>query len=96
MRTRRGPAFGAVTGPAPAPGTSAAVLGSEATLDVTVSRPAESVVSRTGRQITVFGPLPSTALQITLYRAADNQWRFCTVDAAADSGAPDDPSIPLL
>jgi hypothetical protein len=90
------PVFGAVTGPSPAPGMSVAVLGSEVTLDVTVSRPAETVVSRTGKQITAFAALPSTALQITLWRAADNKWRFCTVAAASDSGAPDDPSVPLL
>jgi hypothetical protein len=73
-----------------------AVLGNEVLLNVTASRPQELVVSRTGKPITVFAAMPPTALQITLFRAADNKWRFCMVDALSDSGAPDDPSVPLL
>jgi hypothetical protein len=90
------PTFGTVTGPSPAPGSTAAVLGNEVLLSVTASRPQEAVVSRAGRPITVFAAMPSTPLQITLFRAADNKWRFCMVDALSDSGAPDDPSVPLL
>jgi hypothetical protein len=88
--------FGTISGPSPAPGSTAAVLGSKVTLDVTASRPAETVVSRSGKPITAFDPLPLTLLQITLYRGADNKWRFCTVDAMADAGTPDDPSVSLL
>ena len=90
------PVFTSIAGPSPAPGATAAVIGGEVVLDVTASRPAEPVVSRTGRPITSFEALPATALQITLYRGADQRWRFCTVDAMDDAGAPDDPSVPLL
>jgi hypothetical protein len=90
------PTFGTVTRPSPAPGSTAAVLGNEVLLNVTASRPQEAVVSRNGKPITVFAAMPSTPLQITLFRAADSKWRLCMVDALSDSGAPDDPSVPLL
>lgn len=90
------PMFATVSGPSPAPGSTAAVFGSQVTLDVTASRPPEPVVSRTGKPFMVFAALPLTALQITLYRAADNRWRFCTVETMADSGATDDPSVALI
>jgi hypothetical protein len=91
------PVFGPVTGPSPAPGTTAAVLGNEVTLDVTATRPIEAVLSRAGAmQISSFDALPRTTLQITLFRPADNKWRFCTVNAEADTGAGNDPSVPLL
>ena len=53
-------------------------------------------MSRSGKQINTFAAMPVTSLQITLMRGADQKWRFCTVDATSDSGAPDDPSLPLL
>jgi hypothetical protein len=91
------PVFGPVTGPSPAPGATAAVLGNEVTLDVTATRPLEAVLSRAGgTPISSFDALPQTTLQITLFRPADNKWRFCTVNAAADTGAGDDPPVPLL
>jgi len=91
------PVFGPVTGPSPASGSTAAALGNMVTLGVTASRPQEPVLSRTGgRQLAVFDALPRTDLRITLYRAADQKWRLCTVDSTVDWGAPDDPSLPLL
>jgi hypothetical protein len=91
------PVFGPVTGPSPAPGATAAVLGNEVTLDVTATRPLEAVLSRAGgMRISSFDALPQSTLQITLFRPADNKWRFCTVNAQADTGAGDDPSVPLL
>jgi hypothetical protein len=84
------PVFSAVVGPAAAAGNSV-------TLAVTASRPVESVLSRTGaKPITVFDALPPTDLLITLYRGADTKWRFCTVDPRGDTGAAEDPSVPLL
>ncbi|AGL16181.1 hypothetical protein [Actinoplanes sp. N902-109] len=90
--------FGPVTGPSLAPGTTLAALDGEAVLDVTVQRPAEPVMSRSGAvQIGSYDPLPAgTALQITLRQGSDAKWRFCTIDALDDSGAPDDPSVPLF
>lgn len=91
------PTFGTVVGPSPAPGATAGALGGKVVLDVTASRPAEPVLSRTGAvRISTFDQLPPTALQITLLRGSDGRWRFCTVEAQADSGAADDPSVPLL
>ncbi|MFI7597443.1 hypothetical protein [Actinoplanes sp. NPDC049681] len=89
--------FGTVVGPSPAPGSPAGALGNKVVLAVTVSRPAEPVLSRSGAvRIGAFDQLPPTALQITLLKGADGRWRFCTVDAESDSGADDDPSVPLL
>ncbi|MFI5934222.1 hypothetical protein [Actinoplanes sp. NPDC051494] len=90
--------FGAVTGPSPAPGTGVAARSGRVVLDVTVQRPAEPVVSRSGGAvISSYDALTTgTALQITLLRGGDAKWRFCTVDALDDSGAPDDPSVPLF
>jgi hypothetical protein len=90
--------FGVVTGPSLAPGTGVSALNGHVVLDVTVQRPAEAVVSRSGaKQIGSYDALPaSTALQITLQQGADTKWRFCTVNALDDTGASDDPSVPLL
>ncbi|MFG1609795.1 hypothetical protein [Actinoplanes sp. NPDC049265] len=86
------PVFGPITGPTAA----GSGLGTTVTLNVTASRPAEVVMSRSGRQITAYDTLAVTPLQITLMQGADRKWRFCTVDAMSDAGAPDDPSVPLL
>jgi hypothetical protein len=84
------PVFTLISGLSPA-------IGNEAGLDVTASRAAEPVLgATTGTVISTFDPLPTTDLDITLYRGADNKWRFCTVNTAADTGANDDPSVPLL
>jgi hypothetical protein len=90
------PVFGAVTGPAPAPGAKAAVIGNAVRLDVSASRPVEQVISRGGKQLAVFDPLPQATLQITLYRAADHKWRLCTVNTLGDTADPRDPSVPLF
>jgi hypothetical protein len=89
------PVFVSVVGPSSA-STASAAVGDEVILEVTASRPGEPVLDRRGTQITAFAPLPPTALQITLDRGVDRRWRFCTVEAVTDSGAPDDPSVPLL
>jgi hypothetical protein len=82
--------FSLVVGPSLVPGN-------EATLSVTASRPAETVVSRLkGTPIASFDVLPQTDLRITLFRGSDNKWRFCTVNAVSDTGDAEDPSIPLL
>jgi hypothetical protein len=84
------PVFSLVVGRSPA-------VTNEMTLDVTASRPAEPVLA--GPKATVissFAALPPTSLQITLVRGADNKWRFCTVNAIADTGDGSDPSVPLL
>jgi hypothetical protein len=86
------PVLGPVTGPAAAP----AALGNRVILTLSASRPTETVLSRTGQAITEYGPLPSTALRVTLFRGTDGKWRFCTVDAIADVVEPGDPSVPLL
>jgi hypothetical protein len=84
------PVFLSVTGPSPAAGNAV-------TLSVSASRPQEAVLSRTGNKpITAFAALPVTDLRITLYRGPKGGWRLCTVDATADSGWPDDPSLPLF
>ncbi|UQU62460.1 hypothetical protein COUCH_25925 [Couchioplanes caeruleus] len=89
--------FGTVVGPSPAAGTPVSALGGHVTLDVTVSRPAEAVLSRTGaRPITSFPPLATTGLQITLVQGSDGRWRLCTADAQDDTAAADDPSVPFL
>jgi hypothetical protein len=89
------PVFGPVTGPSPAAGATMAALGNEVTLDVTASRPAEAVISRNrGIQVSAFDALPQSALRITLYRGADQRWRFCTVDALPGTAA--DGPVPLL
>ena len=90
------PVIGVTASPSLAPGTAVSALGGEVVLNVTASRPAEVVLSRTGKQINTFDTLPATGLQITLQQGADLNWRFCTVDSMADYGAPDDPSVPLL
>ena len=90
------PVFAVTAYPSLAPGTTAAALGGKVVLNVTASRPAEVVMSRTGKQISTFDQLPPTSLQITLQQGTDLKWRFCNVNAMADTGAPDDPSVPLL
>ena len=70
--------FNTVTGPSPVPAGTDTVI-----LDVTASRPGEPVLDHQGKQISTFGPLPQTSLQITLNRGRDQKWRFCTVDPAA-------------
>jgi hypothetical protein len=91
------PVFSLVTGPSPTAGSTTAVLGNQVTLSVTASHSAEPVVSRKKSiQIAEFGALAPTRLLITLFRGTDNKWRFCTVTASADTGAADDPTIPLL
>ena len=90
------PVIGVTASPSLAPGTAVSALGGKVVLNVTASRPAEVVLSRTGKQINTFDALPATGLQITLQQGADLNWRFCTVDSMADYGAPDDPSVPLL
>jgi hypothetical protein len=85
------PVFTQVVFPSPAP------AGNEITLDVTATRAAEPVLSQSkAAPISTFQPLPATALQITLFQGSDKKWRFCTVDAWSDTGAADDPSVPLL
>ena len=91
--TPSAPAFGTVVGPSAAAGSS---LGTTATLTVTATRPAGAVMSRSGKQISAYGARPLTSLQIMLTFGADKKWRFCTVEAMSDAGAPDDPSVPLL
>jgi hypothetical protein len=91
------PAFGLVTGPSPAPGSTIAVLGNQLTLDVSATRSSESVLSRSkATPISAFDALPTTALRITLNQGTDKRWRFCTVNAWSDTGEPDDPSVALL
>lgn len=90
------PIFGTVVGPSPSAGTGVATLNGKVILDVTASRPAETVVSRTGAPITTFDQLAPTALQITLLQGSDGGWRFCTINAQSDTGADDDPSLALL
>jgi hypothetical protein len=89
------PVFVSVIGPSSAPTASGAV-GDRVVLEVTASRPSEPVIDRRGTRISAFDPLPPTALQISLDRGVDRRWRFCTVEPVTDSGAPDDPSVPLL
>jgi hypothetical protein len=73
------------------------VIGDQAVLDVVAARPAEPVLSRAGaRTISTFDAFPPQSLQITLDRGADKRWRFCSVESAADEGATDDPSVPLI
>ena len=81
-----------VVGPSPAP------AGGQVILDVVAARPAEPVVSRASGAPTIstFTAFPATNLQVTLDRGTDGKWRFCTVEARTDSGAPDDPSVPLI
>jgi len=81
-----------VAGPSPAP------AGGQVTLEVVAARPAEPVLSRASGAPTIstFTAFPATALQVVLDRGTDRKWRFCTVEASADSGAPDDPSVPLI
>lgn len=89
--------FGPVTGPSLAPGTPVTALYGRVTLNVTVSRPGEPVLSRAGaRQISQFDPLPPTDLRITLAQGTDGGWRLCTAYAWSDSGEPDDPSVSLF
>ncbi|MEU4218836.1 hypothetical protein [Actinoplanes sp. NPDC026623] len=88
--------FSTVVGPTPSRGGSVATLNGKVILDVTASRPAETVVSRTGVPITTFDQLAPTALQITLLQGSDGGWRFCTINAQSDTGADDDPSLALL
>jgi hypothetical protein len=91
------PVLGLVVGPSPAPGTPLAVLGTSVTIDVTAYRAVEPVLSRSkATQISAFPALPPTALRVTLQRGGAGKWRFCTVNAATDSGADEDPSVPLL
>ena len=87
--------FVSVIGPSSTP-TGSGAVGDRVVLEVTASRPGEPVLDRHGTQITAFQPLPPTALQISLDRGADHRWRFCTVEPVSDSGAPGDPSVPLL
>jgi hypothetical protein len=85
------PVFTLVTGPSPAP------AGNEVDLDVTVTRAAEPVLSQSkATVISTFTALPAIPLEITLYQGTDKKWRFCTVNAWSDTGAADDPSVPLL
>jgi hypothetical protein len=91
------PGFSLVTGPSPAAGSTIAVLGNQVSLDVTATRAAEPVLSRSkATPISTFQPLPATALEITLYQGADKKWRFCTVNTWSDTGDDEDPSVPLL
>ena len=79
-----------VLGPSPA-------TGSQVVLQVIAARPAEPVVSRAnGKAISTFDAYPQSALQVTLDLGADKHWRFCSIENAADSGATDDPSVPLI
>lgn len=81
-----------VLGPSPATGT-----GTGTVLTVIASRPAEPVLSRAkATTISTFDAYPQSALQITLDLGADKRWRFCSVESAADAGATDDPSVPLI
>jgi hypothetical protein len=78
-------------------GPTGAAVGNRVTLDVTASRPSEPVLSRAGkRPVTGFGALPPTALRVTLFRAADQKWRFCTVDPMPGAAVPGDPPLSLL
>ncbi|MGA5299756.1 hypothetical protein ACPCHT_07485 [Nucisporomicrobium flavum] len=90
------PVFGPVTGPSAVTGASAPLPGDRVILDVVASRPAEPVIGRSGKVLGQIAALPATALEITLDRGSDGRWRFCTVNAVADTGDPEDPSVPLL
>ena len=85
--------FATVSGPV---GSTVGALGNTVLLDVTVSRPLEPVLSRTGKPVTAFGALPLTALRITLFRPADKKWRLCTVDRVPGTALPGDPPVSLL
>jgi hypothetical protein len=91
------PIFSLVTGPSPAAGSTIAVLGNQVSLDVTATRAAEPVLSRsTATPISTFQPLAATTLEITLDQGADKRWRFCRVNTWSDTGEDEDPSVPLL
>lgn len=80
----------AVVGPA-------AAIGTRVRVTAVAARAAEPVLSRRkNTPIMTFGPLPATALSITLDRGADSKWRLCTVSRQSADGAPADATVPLV
>ncbi|MBU2667970.1 hypothetical protein KOI35_31110 [Actinoplanes bogorensis] len=74
------PVLSSVSGPV---SSTPAVAGSQVTVDIQASRPAEQVLDRKTATKTVVlsdqAQLPPTALKITLILGTDKKWRFCGV-----------------
>ena len=63
------------------------VSSNNATVDITVSRPAETVLDRKTtkiHEISTLPQLPPTGLHLTLIRGTDSHWRLCDISATLD------------
>ncbi|BCY12734.1 hypothetical protein L3i22_078220 [Actinoplanes sp. L3-i22] len=87
------PVVTGVRWPSPAPSTTAAALGDQATVTIQVSRPAEALTMRTtgkGTQVLSYLPeLRATTVQIALFRGTDKKWRLCEVTTPQDTALAD-------
>jgi hypothetical protein len=81
------PTFSAITGSAPASG--------QEVLMITAGRPAEPVVSRAQKLVTIgsYDAVPPASFEVTLDQGADGKWRYCTIENQPDETVA---AVPLL